>query len=203
MSEESLIELVPNKITLYQIKGGGEEVCNISTYNGKLQIGVLPKYVAGQPFKPLYSQGFTIAGIVIMKNYIAKLKSATPGAKFPIVVEDWDKEQRKYVQQSSIIFGKDDKNVCFLEVHFDGRAMRFEFMLRRLAVGSDPMDKAAKSAVGLVELEEYLTHYAPLEMTIGRRKYTRGGNNAATSNNTAPSAGPTSTASFTGESAVF
>ncbi len=157
---------------------------SFSLFNGGFSLSVWAAKNSGQR-GPVYRKPLNDDLITLFKKYIKKMAQASPGQRFPIVINKWDVDNKKYVKDCAITFFKDDKQVNTISIEYvdnSGRSAQETFPLKAMggiSLSSEPMSDAERSNLKTETMLCYLIETVPVARVITKRKYTgnRGGNN--------------------------
>ena len=149
----------------------GAEEFIISVWNGKLQIAV----GNGSPGAPIWKQSFAGEGLSILVRTLKSVSQAQPGTKKSLIFQKYDPDQKKNVVDSTIVIGKDDKQLFFIEAQFraNGAPKSIRFTLKAgntISTGEDFNDQARSSA-RLAYIIDYLEKTVPTAMLLSGRKF--------------------------------
>ena len=185
----------------------GPEQAKLNIWNGRVDLAVF----GGNGGAPIFKKALSYDGIVILRKRLKDIQSAQPGTRQPIVFQSWDTEAKKFNTDGTLIIGKDDKQVVFLEFQFsnNGNPKCIVFDAKcptSVSTGIEPMSDSAKSAVRVEAMLMWLDSYIHNAMLLTARKYTpQGGNRSGggISNRNNNSGGGGGSSEFGGDSADF
>ena len=158
------------KLSFTQIKfetSTKTEEIRFSCWGGRFRIGVVKK---GE-FRPIYE--FIASGDkgLVVRRMLEKIAKSSPGTRLPIVFSAWNKDERAWKPAHVLTFGKNDKNVYYVELQWKGS--KYEATIKGpagIALGSDSMSEAERSAYGLDYLIDYVTNTVRLQEILSNKK---------------------------------
>lgn len=145
----------------------GSENFQMRVWGGSLRVNITKE----KEFKPIFERAISADKCTILKHVIKQVQKASPGSKFPIVFNGWDKNEKKSIVDFVITFLKDEKNCYHIEMQWKGN--KFDCLLKGpygVSFGSDPMSDADKSAIELETMYDWLDNIAPLQCVLTNRK---------------------------------
>jgi uncharacterized membrane protein YgcG len=173
---EAFKEMQVPRIT-QKVADGSEEL-NIGVFNGKLSLTIF----SGQGAPPVWKQSLSLDATYLFKKLLRTVLASQPGTKKSFTFTRFDQNTKKSVLDSSLVVGKDDKQVFFLEAQFtaNGSPRTLRFLLKSpagVSTGEDYND-AARSTNRLGVIIEYIDQYLPLAALFTARKaeFQGGGN---------------------------
>lgn len=169
------MEIVPPKITI-KAKDGKESLA-LSVYSGTVGLAVW----GGQQGGPLFKHTLNPDKRSLVKHHLRKAKEAQPETKFPMIIQKWDADNRKFIKEAVITIGKDEKQVVYIEISFksgdSGKTLRFDLkMSGGVSLGDEPMADSTKSIFKVNALLEWFEEMVPVACVLTGKKGQFGGN---------------------------
>ena len=175
--------------TLISINADGADAnLNLTEFNAGLSLAIFANKRLALSInidQPLYT---------IFKKMLVDLKKATNGSKTPLLINKWDRDPNgkggKWVKDKTIIFGRTDDGIFFLEIK-DANNAPFKFLFKsglKYQIGSDPSDDATRSALALESFYNIWTtaHQVYLLAKLNHVPFKRNGGNSYGGNNNRP-----------------
>lgn len=191
-------------LQFYSKANDGGESLVISCFAGKVSINIGKPRESGGGF--LYNNGLTLDGVHLLKKAMDIVKNGQPGGQQVLVFQKFEPEVKKFQLTSSIIFGKDEKQVYYFEVQFkdkegNARTIRFnQSIAATVTLGGDGLSAPEKSTARVAALYHWLNNDAPTAMLLTAQKWN--GNKGGGGYNKSASAAKPAT-EFSGDSAAF
>ncbi len=150
----------------------GPEMLKVGVFGGKMDMAVF----AGKGGAPVWKHMLTFDQVVMFKRALEKVLASQAGFKHPLVVQQWNRDEKKFEVRGTIIIGKNDKQVVFIEIQFNAngnhKSLLFEMRAAAsLSSGVDPMSDGDKSVVRANALLWWIDHYLPTAMLLSARKF--------------------------------
>lgn len=109
--------------------------------------------------KPVFNLSLNPFKYIMFKTLLKKIKEASPETKIPLKNEIFDTATKQYKLQSVLTLQKDAKQCYHILITNCITNVSFDFVLRGtsgVSIGADPMSEAARSAVHLEVLVDWL-----------------------------------------------
>lgn len=180
----------------------GPESMVLNVFGGRVSYTIF----AGQGGSRLMSQGFTLDALCMFKRDLKAVRDGQPGTTRTLVFQKWVPEEKKYKTDSSLIIGKDDKNVYYFETQFNsnGTHKSIRFNLRAAGTTTSTTDEpspAISSAIRLEAIIAWLDDQVPFLIAATTRPF--GGNRNSNNNNNSGGGGSNSSNDYSGADASF
>lgn len=180
----------------------GPERMSFNVFNGRLGYTIF----SGNGASRLMSQSLSADALELLKSNLKEVQGGQAGTTRTLVCQKWLREEKKYVTDSTLIIGKDDKNVYYFEAQFNSvgssKSIRFDFRASQaVTTSTDQVSPASLSATRMDAFLYWVNMQVPLLQVMTLRPYT-GGNNSQGGN---ASGGGSSTPAndYSGEDASF
>lgn len=150
----------------------GPESMTFNVFNGRPGLSIF----AGKA--RLFSQSFNLHSLCMLKKELKQVRDGQPGTTRTLIFQKWIPEEKKYNTQGSLIIGKDDKNVYYLELQFQNngnhKSIRFNFRSPAGVVSStDDSNPSISSAIALEAFIMWLTDFVPYLMNVTGKPFER------------------------------
>jgi len=196
------LDVTGTSFTLKAVDRGPESIA-FNVFGGRVGFTVW----AGGGGSRLLSQNFTLDSLCMFKRDLKAVRDGQPGITRTLVFQDWDKNEKKWKTASSLIIGKDDKNVYYFEVQFNanGTHKSIRFNLRASASVTSTTDETSPAIASAIRLEAmivWIDDHVPFLINATIRPY-RPNDNRNQSNSNSNSGGSNSSNDYSGEDASF
>ena len=133
---------------------------SISVWGGRTSIAVFKQGASKPDIKEPISTGMQIA----IRDILKQLLSAEPGAKFPLIKQNYDRNAKQYVRGLVMNFIKTEKKTAVLEISTP-QTEAFKFTIRASAsyTTGDPVSEEVSSMRGVQELITNIDRKLPLQ----------------------------------------
>ena len=173
MSEPIADQVNPTSFSIKAVDKGPESL-SLQIWGGKLGFNIFANK------QTIWKKNATPDIFILFKKSLVGILSAQPGSRRAITISDWDDNAKKPVPGSTMVIGKDDRNVIYIEIQFKDRgnakSVKFDLLSSPMvSVGSEPMSPADRSSTRAEGLIDWLTYYYPAASVLTSRKFKRGG----------------------------
>lgn len=103
-----------------------------------------------------------------------KLRDAGPNTKVPVIVEGYNRDDKKWFKDYVLVFVKDESGIFRVEVQSgkDSVSSRYVFMITKgITIGTDPMKDHVRSMYKFNEFIDWLEHIVPYERMFTRPSF--------------------------------
>lgn len=151
---------------LWQLSNEHGDNVSIGSYAGNASLVVFKK--GGN--KPEIKLSLPVCYANEIKRLAKQLVGSNPGTKLPFIQMTYDSATKAYNKATMIIFEKNDKKQCSIELSAPGvAAVKFEFRCRGVFTnGADPMSQEARSRAGVEEFIYVLDKQLPVAGLLTR-----------------------------------
>jgi hypothetical protein len=175
---ENMLEALQKDLNIpsfsLKCKDSGEQL-SISVFNGRAGLTVWPpreSNTRGVVFK----QNFTPEAQLLFKRALRNTADATPGTRNSLLFNKWDSEAKKFIPEATIVIGKDDKNIFFIELQFqyngNNKVLKFDmYASNAVQNSSEELGFPEKSRLRLDAIIEYFDTLVPIAQIITGRKF--------------------------------
>lgn len=158
----------------FKCKESGEQL-SLSVFNGRAGLTVWPpreSNTRGVVFK----QNFTAEAQLLFKRALRKVADDAPGARNSLLFNKWDGDNKKFTPDATVVIGKDDKNIYFIELQFqyngNNKVLKFDmFASNAVQNSSEELGFPEKSRLRLDAIIEYFNTLVPIAQIITGRKF--------------------------------
>ncbi len=183
---ENILEALQKDLNIpsfsLKCKDSGEQL-SISVFNGRAGLTVWPpreSNTRGVVFK----QNFTPEAQLMFKRSLRKVADGTT-SRDSLLFNKWDTEAKKFVPEATVVIGKDEKNIYFIELQFqfngNNKVLKFEmYASNAVQNSSEELGFPEKSRLRLDAIIEYFDTLVPIAQIITGRKFVQkpnGGSN--------------------------
>lgn len=148
---------------------GNEDSLTISVFRGSASFVVFKK--GSDSRRPAVKVPLSIAACLRISDILTKLMEAAPETRLPFVQMSYNKDARTFEQEATLVFFKDEKKCCGIEVSSKEMQTPIKFFMRSpstFSTGNEPMTDEQKAQLGLRELKLVLLDQLPVAMMLGR-----------------------------------
>ena len=191
----------------------GQEELTIAIYNGRLGFTIF-----GPPGKPAtWRESIGMDFAVLLEQLLKNVLAGQPGFKVPLIFQKFDPATKKNNVTSTLIIGKDEKQICYIEVQFQSngsnRTVRFNLKSPGTITTGESFNDAARSANRVRTLIYMINNILPVAGVLSDKKqerpagggggYNRGGGGGGYNKGSGHSAPQSSASDFGSDSGSF
>lgn len=190
------LDVMGQSITFNSVDRGPERMV-LNVYKGRPGFTIF----SGNGNARLISKTFNLDALCMFKRDLKMVRDGQPGTTRTLIFQKWIPEEKKYNTDSSLIIGKDDKNVYYLEVQFqsNGNHKSIRFNMRAVNSVTSSTDESTPSISSSIRMDAticWVEDHVPFLMNATAEPYQR---------NNAPGGGsaPTAKQEYSGADASF
>lgn len=140
----------------------GQEELTVGVFNGRLNLSIFSG--TGKP--PVWRQGLNADACTLFESVIKQVLSGQPGVKIPLIFQKYDKQTNKFNIDSTLVVGKDEKQLCYFEVQFTAnnapRTIRFIMKSSSGVSTGDSFNAVSSSANRMKTILTYCERILPV-----------------------------------------
>lgn len=181
---------------------------NIGIWNGKVDLAVWSKNRDSGQRGPLMKDAMGWDAQTMLRQLIGKIIEAQPNTKYPLLIQSWDDDNKKYKVDKTMVIGKSDDKIIYIEVQFqhngNNKTLLYELKCPgKVVMGVDNMDRGEQSKIRAMAILKWLDSYVPTACLLTAKKWDpkNSKNNFTKSSKSTESTGAGD--SFGGEAASF
>ena len=157
----------------------GEETLQLGVYNQVSSLVMFRKNT--QDNRPVVKTSIDAAARVKLSGMLRELLEATPDTRLSYIQMQYNRDQKSYEPHTTFTFGKDEKNMIYVEVGNKILTPPIKFIFKcsnSFSLGADPLSDQEKSRLHVLSFLETLEKklpYAELLSTWNMTNTPRGG----------------------------
>lgn len=155
-----MAEMQYNFGALWQARDENGARVTVSVWGGRTSIAVFKQGASKPDIKEQLSTGMQIA----IRDILKQVLNAEPGAKFPLIKQNYDRNAKQFVRGLVLNFIKTEKKTAVLEISTP-QSEAFKFTIRSSAsyTTGDPVSEEVSSMRGVQELITNIDRKLPLQ----------------------------------------
>lgn len=181
---ENILEAIQKDLNIpsfsMKCRESGEQL-SINVFNGRVGLTVWPpreSNVRGVVFK----QSMTPEALMLLKRSFKKVLESNEPIRDSILFNVWSDSDKKFTPNASVILGKDDKGIYFMEIQFkhngNNKVLKFDFLASNaVQSSSDEMGFPERSKLRMEAIIEFLHTIVPIAQIVTSRKISPQGGN--------------------------
>lgn len=166
-----LNDLQTKTIRMYE-DGESNRRLEMDVFNGRIYISVRNKENT-----TVFKRSFDDVVETLLFQNLKKILDAGSGNSLPMLVMQYDRDNRKWNQDYTLSVSKDDAGKCYIDIKTTDDKMRFSFgRVNNVMQGSEKMADVEQSLTRLRIMLSWMSNQAQLEKVLTSRKRPRNAN---------------------------